>query len=319
MSTAANSAAAPDGRREESTAAFTANAVAGNVFNDVANPNATVAMSTPSSVHFRKSNRAHPLREVSASKHVQTATCDTTAAQPHEWGMEHPVWTSSEMSTVEITHVDPVTFGDRAMYGISQTLRWGFDLIAGFKTGKITEAKYINRLIFLETVAAIPGMVGATVRHLQSLRLMREDNGWIGTLLEEAENERMHLITFMHMKKPGPLFRLAVLFTQGVVYNVLFGVYLVRPQLCHRLVGYIEEEAVKTYTHLLQEIDEGKLPEFSAAACPRIGIDYWRLPETASFRDLIMAVRADEANHRVVNHTFADMRAEDANPMKRLH
>lgn len=38
--------------------------------------------------------------------------------------------------------------------------------------------------------------------------------GWIHTLLEEAENERMHLLTFMHLKQPGILFRLAVLFTQ---------------------------------------------------------------------------------------------------------
>lgn len=30
-------------------------------------------------------------------------------------------------------------------------------------------------------------MVGGTLRHLQSLRLMRRDGGWIKTLLEEGE------------------------------------------------------------------------------------------------------------------------------------
>ena len=51
-----------------------------------------------------------------------------------------------------------------------------------------------QRILFLESIAGVPGMVGATLRHLRSLRLMRRDSGWIHTLLEEAENERMHLM-----------------------------------------------------------------------------------------------------------------------------
>lgn len=37
----------------------------------------------------------------------------------------------------------------------------------------------------------------------------------IHTLLEEAENERMHLLTFMQLRQPGILFRAAVLGGQG--------------------------------------------------------------------------------------------------------
>lgn len=40
-----------------------------------------------------------------------------------------------------------------------------------------------RRIIFLETVAGVPGMVAAMTRHLQSLRKMRRDHGWIHTLL----------------------------------------------------------------------------------------------------------------------------------------
>jgi threonyl-tRNA synthetase len=43
---------------------------------------------------------------------------------------------------------------------------------------------------------------------------MDHDHGWIHTLLEEAENERMHLLTFIRLKQPGPLFRLSVVATQ---------------------------------------------------------------------------------------------------------
>ena len=58
-------------------------------------------------------------------------------------------------------------------------------------------------MIFLETVAGVPGMVGGMLRHLHSLRTMRRDHGWIRTLLAEAENERMHLLTFMELRQPG--------------------------------------------------------------------------------------------------------------------
>ena len=49
----------------------------------------------------------------------------------------------------------------------------------GYGAGSpMTEAKWLQRFIFLETVAAIPGMVGGAIRHLHSLRLMQRDHGW---------------------------------------------------------------------------------------------------------------------------------------------
>ena len=57
-------------------------------------------------------------------------------------------------------------------------------------------------------------MVGGMLRHMRSLRSMRRDNGWIHTLLEEAENERMHLLTFLQLRQPGLLFRGMVLLSQ---------------------------------------------------------------------------------------------------------
>ena len=54
----------------------------------------------------------------------------------------------------------------------------------------------------------------------------------INTLLEEAENERMHLLTFMAMRDPGPLFRAMVLAAQGVSFNLMFISYLISPKVC---------------------------------------------------------------------------------------
>ena len=71
-------------------------------------------------------------------------------------------------------------------------MRLMFDTLTGYKPqGNLSSASWLQRMIFLETVAAIPGMVGGAVRHLQSLRLMRRDNGWIHTLLEEVCEARL--------------------------------------------------------------------------------------------------------------------------------
>lgn len=106
---------------------------------------------------------------------------------------------------------------------------------------------------------------------------MRRDHGWIHTLLEEAENERMHLLTFLQMKKPSFIFRLCVLGAQGVVFNSFFISYLLSPKTCHRFVGYLEEEAVHTYTNAIRDLDAGKLPKWTDQPAPLIAINYWKL------------------------------------------
>ena len=69
-------------------------------------------------------------------------------------------------------------------------------------------------VIMVSRYAGVPGMVGGMLRHMRSLRSMRRDNGWIHTLLEEAENERMHLLTFLQLRQPGLIFRAMVLLSQ---------------------------------------------------------------------------------------------------------
>lgn len=150
-------------------------------------------------------------------------------------------------------------------------------------------------------------MVSAMCRHMRSLRTMERDHGWIHHLLEEAENERMHLFVFLKMKQPGILFRLLVLAAQGVVFNNFLLLYLISPKTAHRMVGYLEEEAVKTYTHCLQDFDAGKLKAWKNLPAPEIAIEYWSLPKNAMFRDVLLSIRADEVVHREVNHHFASI------------
>ena len=186
-------------------------------------------------------------------------------------------------------------WSDRVAFGITRGLR--------FLADTLFAKRYGNRAIVLETVAAVPGMVGAALIHLHCLRWMRDDEGWIRTLMDEAENERMHLMTFIEIAKPNWLERMLVLVAQAVFFSFFLALYVVSSRTAHRLVGYFEEQAVISYTQYLLEIDEGRVENVPA---PAIAIEYWRLPSGARLREVVIAVRNDEAGHRDVNHAFAD-------------
>jgi ubiquinol oxidase len=186
--------------------------------------------------------------------------------------------------------------------GVSDWIALGFTKLLRFCADTFFAKRYGHRAIVLETVAAVPGMVGATITHLKCLRRMCDDKGWIRTLMEEAENERMHLMTFIEVAQPTLFERFVVLAVQWVFYIGFFGLYLVSPKTAHRLVGYFEEEAIISYTNYLEEIDQGRSPNGPA---PEIARHYWKLGPDATLRDVVMVVRADEAHHRDVNHGFA--------------
>jgi hypothetical protein len=235
--------------------------------------------------------------------------------------IQNESWDLQDVENVIETHKPVNGIVDRLAYGGVRTLRLLFDVFSGYRFGPKTEKKILMRCCFLETVAGVPGMVAGMLRHMTSLRRMKRDHGWIHTLLEEAENERMHLLTFLELKKPSIVFRCTVLVAQGIFFNLFFLCYLVSPRFCHRFVGYLEEEAVHTYTTIIKEIDKGTV--FKGAKAPAVAINYWNLPVDASIRHLMVVVRADEAGHKLVNHTFADMHQEGlrdgSNPFRVLH
>lgn len=192
-------------------------------------------------------------------------------------------------------HHAPRDLSDRVAYALARLLRFFADAFF--------HRRYGHRAVVLETIAAVPGMVGGSLQHLRSLRRMESDRGWIRTLLEEAENERMHLMIFMQIARPSAFERLLILLAQGLFYNFFFLLYVLSPRTAHRLTGYFEEEAVYSYTEYLAGVDNGTHANVPA---PAIAIDYWKLAPEARLREVIVAVRADESHHREVNHRFAD-------------
>ncbi|MEM8986280.1 MAG: alternative oxidase [Pseudomonadota bacterium] len=192
-------------------------------------------------------------------------------------------------------HYAPRNISDKVAFGFVKALRFFADTFFA--------KRYGHRAVVLETVAAVPGMVGGLLQHLSALRHIRDDRGWIRTLLDEAENERMHLMTFIHIAQPTWFERTIVMITQFLFYNAYFFLYLFAPRTAHRVVGYFEEEAVISYTQYLAEVDAGRHENVPA---PEIAVEYWGMEPDATLRDVIIAVRADEAEHRDVNHGFAD-------------
>lgn len=193
------------------------------------------------------------------------------------------------------THYKPKDISDRIALGFTKALRFIADTFFA--------KRYGHRAVVLETVAAVPGMVAGAGLHFKSLRRMEDDKGWIKELLDEADNERMHLMTFIEIAQPNIFERLIILLAQAIFITFYAIVYLFFPKTAHRIIGYFEEEAVRSYTEFLAEIDSGKIENVPA---PRVAIDYWKLNEDATLRDVVIVVREDEAGHRDRNHEMAD-------------
>ena len=191
-------------------------------------------------------------------------------------------------------HYEPKNFSDKVALSFTKFLR--------FLADTFFKKRYGHRAVVLETVAAVPGMVAGMLLHLKSLRKMEDDKGWIKTLLDEAENERMHLMTFIHVAKPTLIERIIIMIAQFIFIITYAIIYLISQRTAHRIVGYFEEEAVISYTEYLHELENGTIPDEPA---PEVAINYWNLPLHATLKDVVRVIRDDEAGHRDVNHNFA--------------
>ncbi|RYP53301.1 hypothetical protein DL768_001658 [Monosporascus sp. mg162] len=285
---------------------------------------ALVSVHQHGTTRYFSSTPASHLRDFFPAKETENIR-QTLPAWPHHG------YTEQEMLDVVPAHREPRTLGDWAAWKFMRFCRWGMDFFTGMEKEQsvdkknpttavnsikpLTESQWMIRFIFLESIAGVPGMVAGMLRHLHSLRRLKRDNGWIETLLEESYNERMHLLTFMKMCL---FMKLMLIGAQGVYFNALFLSYLISPKITHRFVGYLEEEAVHTYTMCIKQIEEGHLPKWSDPnfTVPDLAVKYWQMPEgKRSMKDLILYIRADEACHRGVNHTLSNLdQKEDPNP-----
>lgn len=276
--------------------------------------------------HFRKNNIVdHPLLERQGTS-MERSESIQKGVKPmydeHTWSLPavNHLWTPEEVKhTMEHpVQYEPKTVGDRAIrFLVTKMMYRGFNWITGYDYTDPTPRSCAFRLIILESIAGIPGMIAGIVRHFESLRTLRRDNGWIHTLWEEAQNERMHLMVCLKMFDAGLMTRLSVVTAQVVIVPWMFLVYLVHPKSLHRFVGYLEETAVITYTSLIKKTRTPgtKLNKsWGDVRASNLAKAYWHLDKDAMWVDVLEQILADEAHHRDVNHAFADMRKHDPNP-----
>jgi len=130
----------------------------------------------------------------------------------------------------------------------------------------------------VKTVTAVPRMVGGLLQYLSALRHIRDDLGWIKELIDAVDNERMHLMTFIKIAELSWFERSLIMVAHAVFYNFYIRLYLLVPKTAHRVVGYLQEEAVVSNTHYLTDNNEGHVENVAA---PQIAVKYWSRPFTA--------------------------------------
>ena len=193
-------------------------------------------------------------------------------------------------------HRRPADFGDKCALWFTMRLRWIADTFFA--------KRYGHRAVVLETVAGVPGMVAGVWMHFKSLRAMKAGYGeQIREMLAEAENERMHLMFFIEIAKPNFFERTIVLFAQIIFGLFYLFMYIFFTRTAHRMIGYFEDEAVKSYTEYLELVESGLVENIQA---PDLAIKYYKLGSDSRLSDLIRCVRADEEHHSETNHNYAD-------------
>jgi ubiquinol oxidase len=196
------------------------------------------------------------------------------------------------------------SFENKSQQSFSDSFAYSMTVFFRFIADTFFAKRYGHRAVVLETIAGVPGMVAGMWMHFKSLRSMKAGYGkHIREMLAEAENERMHLMFFIEIAKPNIFERSLVLFSQFLFGAFYFFMYVFFTKTAHRMIGFFEDEAVKSYTEYLKMIEDGEIENVKA---PQIAIEYYDLKSNARLIDLVKCVKADEEHHSEVNHKYAD-------------
>merc|ERR1711924_285408 len=163
-------------------------------------------------------------------------------AADHAWRQTNHIWSNDELDKVSIEKHEPVTVSGHVMKLIMNVLYHGFNFVTGYDPVDPSPRSVAWRLIILESFAGVPGFVAAGFRHFYSLRTLKRDHGAIYTFLEEAENERMHLLVCLNMFEASPITRALCVAAQFGMTPFLALTYAVHPGSMHRFVGSLRRQ-----------------------------------------------------------------------------
>jgi len=205
-----------------------------------------------------------------------------------QWRLPHNIWSRDG---VQLSHACAGSITDGLAYALVCTLTSCTDLLSG-AVFRRDERHWLRRLILLETMCSVPGRVAE--RLLGSHAGLPRERGWMRALCGEAPKSRAHLSIAMSIHEPQPLFRSLVRLGEGVLLRSFSAWFVASPSFCRSFVAYLEEEAVKAYTSLLQDMDAGLLPRLAQLKAPAPACSFYGLPPETPLRDVFRCIRADE-------------------------
>ena len=173
----------------------------------ILNPSSTVPLNACASCSLTQHAGLLSGRQFSSTPHARLqekyfpppANTENIKITPPAW--HHPIYTEEQMKAIKVAHRQAQNWSDWTAMTLMRIARWGMDTATGYahpteeakrrgsylspakikswlSPSPMTERKWLIRFLFLESVAGVPGMVAGSVRHLNSIRRLRRDNGW---------------------------------------------------------------------------------------------------------------------------------------------
>jgi len=79
---------------------------------------------------------------------------------PRSYRMAHAIYDMKDIQEIEHYHHEPKSISDKLAYYMVNGLRGSFDILSRYNPETMNERDWLNRIVFLETTAGVPGMVG---------------------------------------------------------------------------------------------------------------------------------------------------------------
>eukprot|EP00644_Phytophthora_capsici_P012399 jgi/Phyca11/552080/estExt2_Genewise1Plus.C_PHYCAscaffold_460130 len=234
--------------------------------------------------HFTQASRKRLLKS--------SGTTRTNRKSTSKKPTPHLVYSLEAIEDTPVNNHKPKKIHDNVVSGAKKP-RSGFSLLFDYRglNSSMTASDWINRCLYIETFARASEMVMGIAHHLRSQRSLKLDDMWL-----KAENERVQIFT--SMKQRGLSSQVAMVAAQSVFLPVFFLTYMISPKTCQHFIAFVDEEAVNTYTYLLEDMEHGHLNEWCTMTAPLVGRRHFDLPDDAKVYDMIKCIRAEKASHK---------------------
>lgn len=189
-----------------------------------------------------------------------------------------PALDSDDIAALEretLNHHEPNCWNDYCCVSLVKLLRWCAD--------KLFRERYIHRATMLKAIAPAPALAGAIVANLR-MYLRKKDATYLPShgnfssevrvLMAQMESHAAHVNILLSMCEITTVERVAAVLLYGLHYFIFTLLFFLYPRMAFRLMGYLNEESVVIWTHMINDVELGKIVE---RPIPRAALQYWGL------------------------------------------